>query len=46
MEPMPGVEAMLANDNRFGREMAEGNPLSRYSGGVVGSDWWPDILKR
>ena len=43
---MPGGEAMLEIEKRFGREKAEGKPLSRYSGGVVGSLWWPETLKR
>jgi hypothetical protein len=30
---------------RFGREKTDGKPEldSRYSGGVVGSDWWPAL---
>lgn len=30
---------MLADEKRLGREKADGKPLSRYSGGVVGSLW-------
>ena len=34
---------MLEVENRFGRDNMDGNPVpdSRYSGGVVGSDWYP-----
>jgi hypothetical protein len=30
----------------LGRENTEGKPefVSRYSGGVVGSDWWPAVV--
>lgn len=36
----PGGEVKLDREYRFGRENMVGNPLevSRYSGGVVGSD--------
>jgi hypothetical protein len=37
---MPGGEIMLEVEYLFGRENTEGKPelISRYSGGVVGSD--------
>jgi hypothetical protein len=40
---MPGGEVRLEVEYRFGRENMVGKPdgVSRYSGGVVGSDWWP-----
>lgn len=45
---MPGGDCRLDNEYRFafGREKAPGKPVvvSRYSGGVVGSDWCPDNL--
>jgi len=39
----PGGEVKLEVEYRFGRENIVGKPedVSRYSGGVVGSDWWP-----
>lgn len=45
---MPGGDCRLDSEYRFafGRENAPGKPVvvSRYSGGVVGSDWCPDNL--
>lgn len=50
---MPGGDCKLDSEYRFafGRENAVGNPVavsrylgSRYSGGVVGSDWCPAAL--
>ena len=36
---------MLDVEYLFGRENTEGKPelVSLYSGGVVGSDWWPAL---
>lgn len=42
----PGGEVRLEVEYRFGREKTDGNPelVSRYSGGVVGSDWCPPFV--
>ncbi len=44
----PGGEVKLEVEYRFGRENKVGNPedVSRYSGGVVGSDWCPPYRPR
>ena len=44
----PGGDVKLEVEYLFGREKTDGNPEedSRYSGGVVGSDWWPPIVLR